>query len=86
METSHAHLDLKLDNVLIGSDFKIRLCDMGTATALDEKVLSKYGTEDYMAPEVFQVSKTKEGYNGLKADMFSLGMCIFIMNFGLPAW
>ena len=58
-KTKHAHLDLKLDNILIGSDFKIRLCDMGTATPLDEKFLCKYGTDDYMAPEVLKVSKAR---------------------------
>ena len=59
---------------------------MGAATALDEQVLSKYGTDDYMAPEVALVEKTRKAYHGLKADIFSLGICIFILNFGLPPW
>ena len=30
-ETGHAHLDLKTDNLLIGTDFKLKLCDLGQA-------------------------------------------------------
>ena len=28
-ETGHAHLDLKLDNFLVGKDQKLKLCDFG---------------------------------------------------------
>ena len=28
---NHAHLDLKLENILIGDDLKLRLCDFGSA-------------------------------------------------------
>lgn len=30
-KTQYAHLDLKLENVLIGNDFKLKLCDFGFA-------------------------------------------------------
>ena len=29
--TGYAHLDLKLDNILIGQDSKLKLCDLGLA-------------------------------------------------------
>lgn len=31
----YSHLDLKLDNILIGNDFKLKLCDFGMATKVD---------------------------------------------------
>ena len=30
-KAQYAHLDLKLENILIGSDFKLKLCDFGSA-------------------------------------------------------
>ena len=30
-ETQYAHLDIKLENFLIGQDFKLKLCDLGFA-------------------------------------------------------
>ena len=46
------HRDIKLANVLIGSDFKIRLADFGFAKVLEEDLMTKtqLGTPIYMAP------------------------------------
>lgn len=46
------HLDLKLDNILIGNDFKPKICDLGFAMPIDSKIDKTYGTPSYMAPEV----------------------------------
>ena len=37
------------------------------------------GTPSYMAPEI---SEYKGAYNGFKADVYSLGVCLFAMIFG----
>ncbi|EDV99186.1 membrane-associated tyrosine- and threonine-specific cdc2-inhibitory kinase [Drosophila grimshawi] len=66
------HLDIKLDNVLIGADEKWKLSDFGLVIDLD-KVESDQATEGdsrYMAPEILQGQFTKA------ADIFSLGIAI----------
>ena len=85
-ETEHSHLDLKVDNLLIGNDYRVKLCDLGLATPINEPILKKLGTDDYMAPEVFNVRETQVPYEGLKADIFSLGVILYILNFGIPPW
>lgn len=50
----YSHLDLKLDNILIGNDFKLKICDFGFAMENSTKIYKKYGTPSYMAPEIIQ--------------------------------
>ena len=47
-----AHLDIKLENVLIGQDGSLKLCDFGMVTPVGEHLQRRVGTEMYMAPEV----------------------------------
>ena len=47
-----AHCDIKLENVLIGKDGSLKLCDFGMVTPVDEDLQKRCGTEMYMAPEV----------------------------------
>jgi calcium-dependent protein kinase len=96
-----AHLDLKLENVMLSRpwsgylhDFpSIKLVDWGLAYTFDEMDqcpnCPSMGTPGYMAPEVI-----KRKYNG-KADMWSLGVCFYLMlanrlpiltKFGMPLW
>ena len=81
--TGYAHLDLKLENILIGKDYKLKLCDFGFAQDVNERITKKYGTESYMAPEIEQRSQG-ETYMGIPADIFSLGVILFIITFGAP--
>lgn len=77
-----AHLDLKLENVLIGNNFQVKLCDFGFYEELKTKVCKNRGTHGYRAPETYLQSN--EGFDGAKADIFSLGVILFIMIFGVP--
>jgi tRNA A-37 threonylcarbamoyl transferase component Bud32 len=65
------HRDIKSHNILIKSDFSIKLCDFGLAKHV--KNLNKgtnqfSGTPSYMAPELFN----KKPYNE-KVDIFAFG-------------
>lgn len=72
-----------MDNILIGNDFKLKLCDLGFARRIDKQLLKKYGTEGYMAPEVIMKDRY-DVYEGVQADIFSLGVILFILYFGAP--
>lgn len=78
-----AHLDLKIENILIGDDFKLRLCDFGFAEDLSQNLMKNKGTDGYKAPEIYKCISTG-GYDGAKSDIFALGVILFIFEFGVP--
>lgn len=75
-----AHLDLKLENVLLREDFTIKLCDLGFSQNVYDRVFKRAGTDGYKAPEI----DCNEGYYGVKADIFALGVMLFTLHFGVP--
>lgn len=77
-----AHLDLKPENILIGNHYQLKICDFGFFEEIKSKVHKSVGTNGYRAPETYL--DNGEGYDGSKADMFSLGVILFILIFGVP--
>ena len=77
-----AHLDLKLENLLFDSKFNLKLTDFDLSQPLDSSRLIARGTAGYRAPEV------KKGicYNLKAADIYSLGIVLFIMLSGSPPY
>lgn len=75
------HLDIKLENILISQEFSLRLCDYGFASLLNKPQSTFLGTPGYMAPEI---ALEKGEYDGAKADIFSMGVLLYIMAFGSP--
>jgi serine/threonine protein kinase len=78
----YAHLDIKLDNILLDDNFNIRLSDFGSAVKLDDHAFTTFrrGTPKYMAPEVLYLQEG-ESFDAYKADVYSLGVCIYLMLF-----
>jgi len=78
----YAHLDIKLDNILLDNYFQIRLSDFGSALKVDDHPSTsvRRGTTKYMAPEVLNL-EGGEAFDAYKADMYSLGICLFLMLF-----
>ena len=73
------HRDLKLENILFDSQLNIKIADFGFATYNDIDMLDDYrGSRSYMAPEI----KEYETYDGKKADIFSLGVLLYIIVMG----
>jgi serine/threonine protein kinase len=76
-----AHRDIKLENVLFDKNFNIKLIDFGFATRCGDPgkklvLTSSVGTRGFMAPEVL----LRKPYCGQEADVFSLGVVLFIMR------
>jgi serine/threonine protein kinase len=81
-QAGYAHLDIKLENILVGSDFKLRLCDFGFARKLGVPLTGICGSERYMAPEI--IDQKTYYIDAANADIFSLGVVLFTMYFGQP--
>ncbi|EGZ18931.1 hypothetical protein PHYSODRAFT_255505 [Phytophthora sojae] len=74
-----AHRDVSLENVLL-RDGVCKLSDFGLATDADRTCVGALGKANYMAPEVV----AGEAYAPVAADMWSLGIVLFMMLTGSP--
>jgi serine/threonine protein kinase len=76
------HRDIKLDNILLDASGRIKICDFGVSKQVKsdrERMYEQCGTPAYIAPEV---SNKNKGYKGFKADMWSAGVCLYVMLIG----
>jgi Serine/threonine protein kinase len=71
-----AHTDLKLDNLLVGSEFQLILCDFDSCYFEDDENFSGAGSADYRAPEV----KKKCCKDPKAADIYSAGVILFALT------
>lgn len=81
------HLDLSLENILLNADQSVaKLCDMGLARHFQTGQLfagskmDRPGKFAYMSPEIY----AGQPFDGPRADMWSLGIVLFVMLFGFP--
>ena len=82
------HLDIKLENILLDKDYTVKLTDFGFATEIEEgkRLNKKVGTPSYRPPEMWKIGPNQKGYDGIKADVFQLGVLLFIFITGTPAF
>jgi len=75
-----AHRDIKLDNIMIDAQGKVKLIDFGLCkTGGAEECNGRVGSNEYCAPEVY---RTKQIYNGYQADIWSTGIVLYALLFG----
>ena len=74
------HRDIKLDNILIDLDNKIKICDFGVSERVNnnEKMFEQCGIPTYIAPEILK----GKGYEGYKVDIWSAGVVLYAMLSG----
>jgi len=84
-----SHLDLSLENTMLASvidkhQANIKIIDFGVAKFFkaDQKFNEKVGKVGYMAPEVY----AKKEYLPEKADIWCLGVMLFMMLVGAPPY
>ena len=76
-----SHGDIKLQNIMLNSSFNLKLIDFGFAKNLKDGLISEItGSRFYNAPEMF--SCATKGYDGTLADIFSLGVVLFVLVMG----
>jgi serine/threonine protein kinase len=78
-ENDVAHRDLSLENVLL-QDGICKICDFGLSTNSRRICTEKVGKAYYMAPEV----EAETAYDPMTADIWSLGIMLFMMLTGSP--
>ncbi len=94
-EKKMAHLDIKLENLVIDDHFLVKLIDFAYVENTEKRLQIAKGTERYFAPEVARIFyqrhvwhpdslKQRPTYFADKADVFSLGILLFSMVFGQP--
>ena len=89
-EQNIVHRDIKPENILLSSrdnDVDVKLTDFGLAkTCKDEGLKTFCGTPQYFAPEVLRRRHTVAGRGryGPAADMWSLGVILYVLLSGTP--
>lgn len=77
-----AHRDIKLENLLIDPKTgKITVIDLGLCAFMEDGKLCREwcGSDNYLAPEIVR----RIPYNGYQADIFSTGVVLFALLFGV---
>lgn len=84
------HLDIKLENMFVDRPGHMRLGDFGlSALAEDGPVHGCRGSLGYAAPENLRSAGQGlqcAGYDGLRADVWSCGVVLFVMLYGNTPW
>lgn len=75
-------MDIKLENILIGNDGALKICDFGLSAPVESVITKKLGTPSYMSPEVHLAPF--EACRARPTDIFSMGVLFFILAFGGP--
>eukprot|EP00516_Mucochytrium_quahogii_P005479 CAMPEP_0203750302 /NCGR_PEP_ID=MMETSP0098-20131031/4555_1 /ASSEMBLY_ACC=CAM_ASM_000208 /TAXON_ID=96639 /ORGANISM=" , Strain NY0313808BC1" /LENGTH=575 /DNA_ID=CAMNT_0050639531 /DNA_START=121 /DNA_END=1845 /DNA_ORIENTATION=- len=76
------HMDVKLDNILCTEDNIAKLCDFGVAEQMqfhDSPIQRNVAAPLFAPPEIYTT-----GYCDTKADMWSLGVVLYILLCGYP--
>lgn len=69
-----AHLDLKLDNILLGENFNLKFCGFSSLETRQDGMYNFEGTSDYRSPEI----KSGICRDPFKSDIWSMAIIVFL--------
>jgi serine/threonine protein kinase len=75
----YAHRDIKLENLMLDSNYNLKLVDFGFVSSTSLLNFDKAGSTTYKAPEIH----SKPYFQGDPADIFAMGITLFVMHFGM---
>ena len=76
------HRDIKLENILLDATGNVQICDFGVSRQLNtgrERMKEQCGTPAYIAPEILK----DRGYEGFGVDIWSSGVVLYAMLYGI---
>lgn len=75
-----AHRDLKLENIMISPAGNVKIIDLGLGNFCGPHTLlnTHCGSQDYASPEIYGL----RAYNGHAADVWSLGVILYVLVSG----
>ena len=79
------HRDIKPDNIIFGENFIPKITDFGHCIKCTSKVKGNAGTRAYKAPELIK-GEGVVPYDGIKADIYSLGITLIELVIGIYAF
>ena len=71
-----AHLDIKLDNLLLTEDFTLKVADFDLSCFRDEEIVSSKGSKYFRAPEIIAGCSVDHA----ASDIFSIGVILFTLK------
>ncbi len=71
-----AHLDIKLENLLIGEDYQLKIADFDLAYMEGDEKIHALGSKCYRAPEILY----KNCEEAKPADVYSAGIVLFMLQ------
>jgi serine/threonine protein kinase len=73
-----SHMNLKLENLLIGKDYCIKIGDFKRCQKEKDDELGR-GSKNYRAPEI----RARKCYKPQASDIFSVGVILYLWKFGI---
>eukprot|EP00180_Rhodochaete_pulchella_P002726 Plantae.Rhodophyta-Rhodochaete_pulchella.ctg4253.p1 GENE.Plantae.Rhodophyta-Rhodochaete_pulchella.ctg4253~~Plantae.Rhodophyta-Rhodochaete_pulchella.ctg4253.p1 ORF type:complete len:627 (+),score=106.62 Plantae.Rhodophyta-Rhodochaete_pulchella.ctg4253:180-1883(+) len=80
------HRDIKLGNLFLNEDLKVKIGDFGLAAQLEDDTQRKKticGTPNYIAPEILSGASHGEGHS-FEVDIWSVGVVLYTLLVGTP--
>ena len=76
------HRDLRPENILLDENYNPKITGFYFCCINANNLQEQAGTKSYVAPEVL----SNQPYDGIRADIFSLGKFLFILVAGIPGF